>query len=109
MCADAQSLQKLDAMTLDGELGTPVPPEMGVAVEYVGLQPISGNFAAHFGVQSELLYAIPFPGLSALAGGSLGWQLGSFSVAPALSVRGRTDFGVSVANVPLIGVRTGGN
>lgn len=94
------SLTQLDARNLDKEVGTPLPPELGVALEYVRLQPLTDNLAVHLGVQAELMYAIPFPGLSAMAGLSYRWQFGNVSIAPSISGRAGTDFGTTIATTP---------
>lgn len=94
------ALATLQNGTLDEDIGTPAPPEMGVGIEYVRLQPLIGNFAAHVGVQAEIFYAIPFPALSAFAGLSHRWQFGRVSIAPALGLRAGTDFGTTAVSGP---------
>jgi len=94
------SISKLKDGTLDEEVGTPIPPELGVALEYSRAQPLWRGLSAHLAVQCEVMYAIPFPGLSASGGLSYRWQFGPVSIAPALAGRAGTDFGISVATTP---------
>ncbi len=93
----AQSLTTSKSGLLDPEVGTPLPPELGVSIEYQRTQALVGALAFHLGAQCELLYALPFPGIGLMAGLSYRHQVGSFSIAPAVAVRGATDFGISVA------------
>ncbi|MFT3708476.1 MAG: hypothetical protein QM817_12560 [Archangium sp.] len=96
----SSALSKLAAGTLDEDIGTPAPPELGVALEYTRLQPLIGNFAFHLGVQAEIFYAIPFPALGAFAGLSHRWQFGSVSIAPAITLRAGSDFGAALITSP---------
>lgn len=94
------AIAKLQTGTLDEDIGTPAPPELGLGIEYVRLQPLIGGLAVHLGVQAEIFYAIPFPGLSVFAGLSHRWEFGAISVAPALGLRAGTDFGTVVLAGP---------
>jgi hypothetical protein len=96
----SSALNRVDAMTLDDAIGTPAPPELGVALEFVRLQPLIGNFAVHLGVQAEFLFAIPFPGVGAFGGVSHRWQFGALSIAPAVTLRAATDFGAGLITAP---------
>jgi hypothetical protein len=96
----SSALSKLAAGTLDEDIGTPAPPELGVALEYVRLQPLVGNFALHVGVQAEIFYAIPFPALGAFGGVSHRWQFGNVSIAPAITLRAGSDFGAAIITSP---------
>lgn len=95
----ASALARRDSGRLDFEVGTPTPPELGVAVEYQRTQPLGRGLAAHLGVQAELFYGLPLPGIGLMAGLSWRKQLGSVSIAPALALRGATDFGIATATV----------
>lgn len=95
----AEGLTLAKSGQLDPDIGTPVPPQLGVALEFQRTQTLVGNLAAHFGAQCEVLYALPFPGIGLMAGLSYRHQIGTVSIAPAIAVRGATDFGVAVATV----------
>ncbi|MBL8916572.1 MAG: hypothetical protein JNM17_38080 [Archangium sp.] len=96
----SSAIARVEGGTLDDDIGTPAPPELGLGLEYVRLQPLIGNFAVHFGVQAEFFYAIPFPALGAFAGLSHRWQIGVLSIAPGLGLRAGTDFGTITAAGP---------
>ena len=93
------SIVKQQSGTLDPEVGTLGPPEVGLSLEYQRTQPFAGGFAAHLGVQAEIFYAVPLPGLGLMAGLSYRKQIGNVSIAPALAVHGATDFGIATATV----------
>ncbi len=93
----ASALTSLSASTLDTEVGTPTPPELGVALEYQRTQPVGQGFALHAGVQAELFYFLPSPGLGLMGGISWRKQFGTVSIAPAIALRGASDFGISTA------------
>jgi hypothetical protein len=96
----SSSLARLEAGTLDRDVGTVAPPEVGLALEYQRTQPFTSGLAVHLGVQAEIFYALPLPGLGVMAGLSWRKQLGSASIAPAIAVRGATDFGIATVTVP---------
>lgn len=95
----ASSLAALQARTLDAEVGTPVPPELGVSLEYQRTQPLKGGLALHLGAQAELFYFLPAPAIGVMAGLSYRYQIGTVSIAPSIAARGSTDFGVSFVTV----------
>lgn len=93
----ASALTSLAAGTVDTEVGTAAPPELGVALEYQRTQPLGRGFAFHAGVQAELFYFLPSPGIGLMGGISWRKQLGTVSIAPALAFRGATDFGIATS------------
>jgi hypothetical protein len=75
-------------------------PQLGLAYELELLTPLGGQAALHLGVQGEIGCAryltcpMPVPGYGVSAGLSHYVGNGVFSVAPAVVLRGATDFGL---------------
>jgi hypothetical protein len=71
-------------------------------------QPLSEKLSLHVGGQGEIYYPLPLPGYGLYAGLSSWYGTQSFGVAPAIVVRGATDFGINTRGGPgsIVGVET---
>lgn len=70
-------------------------PQWSLAYEVGLVKALENGFAFHAGAQGEFYYPFPLPGYGLYGGLSHYFQLGALSLAPALGVRGATDFGMS--------------
>src|SRR5206468_3331378 len=70
-------------------------PQWSLAYDLAFLKPIDERTAMHFGAQGEFYYPFPLPAYGVYVGVSHARQAGPLSIAPALCVRGATDFGLS--------------
>ena len=97
----ATNLNSLAGGSLDTDEGATLPPELGVAMEYQRMFLVGPDgVALHLGAQAELLAILPAPGLGLMAGLSWRGQLGAVSIAPAVAIRGSTNFGLGVITIP---------
>jgi hypothetical protein len=74
--------------------------QWSMAYDIALTKPMSETLSMHLGVQGEIYYPLPLPGYG-LYGGLSGWY-GSreLGVAPALVLRGATDFGIDTRGGP---------
>lgn len=70
-------------------------PPWSIAWDFQVGVPLNRVLQLHAGLGTEVLYGIPFPALSLMLGVSALWNVGPLGIAPALSVRGGTDFGLA--------------
>lgn len=80
-------------------------PQWGLAYDAQLLAPLSEQFALHLGFQAELscTYSgcpLPIPGYGVSLGLSQYVSLGPLSIAPAVMLKGATDFGLGVVGGP---------
>jgi hypothetical protein len=69
-------------------------PQLGVAYDVAFTTRITEDTAFHLGLQGVFYYPLPFPAYGVYLGASHYFTFGQFSFAPALLVRGSTDFGI---------------
>lgn len=86
----------LVSQRLTSDLGINEPPELGAAFELQFSRPLVEGLSVHFGAQGEVFFGLPAPAVGAMAGVSWFGRAGPLGVAPALSARGATDFGLGV-------------
>ncbi|MBN1208507.1 MAG: hypothetical protein JXB05_26840 [Myxococcaceae bacterium] len=82
--------------------------QWSVAYDLALSKPLTEKLSLHLGVQGEIYYPLPLPGYG-LYGGVSTWFGGpTFGVAPALVVRGATDFGLDSRGGPgsIVGAET---
>jgi len=74
--------------------------QWSMAYDFALTKPVSDTVAMHLGVQGEIYYPLPLPGYG-VYGGLSGWY-GSreLGVAPALVLRGASDFGIDTRGGP---------
>lgn len=75
-------------------------PQFSFAYDLDFEKAITREFSAHFGAQGEFYYPLPLPGYGLYGGMSYRQGWGSFSIAPALSLSGATDFGIGFLGGP---------
>lgn len=75
-------------------------PQWSIAYDLDFERAFTPEFSAHFGGQGEFYYPLPAPGYGLYGGLSYLASWEHFSVAPALSLRGATDFGIGVLGGP---------
>jgi len=86
--------------TFHGDRDSFAFPQWGVAYDFTLARPLTERTAVHLGLQGELYDPIPVPGYGVYVGASQFYAFGSVSVAPALCIRGATDFGVLAPGGP---------
>jgi hypothetical protein len=83
------------ATTFVGDANSFATPQWSLAYEVGVVKALENGFAVHAGAQGEFYYPFPLPGYGLSAGISRYFQLGEgLSIAPAVGVRGATDFGI---------------
>lgn len=82
-------------------------PQWSVAYDADLLIPVGGNTSVHLGIQGEVGCAevidgcpLPLPGYGLSMGLSRYFDLGGAAIAPAVVLRGATDFGLATAGGP---------
>lgn len=90
----------VETQRLQADLGFQEPPELGSAFELQIARPLIGGLSVHLGAQGEVFFGLPAPAFGAMAGLSWFTRAGPLGVAPAFSVRGATDFGLSAVMPP---------
>jgi hypothetical protein len=63
-------------------------------------KPLTPDIALHLGVQGEIYYPLPLPGYGLYAGVSSWFGSRELGVAPALVIRGASDFGIDTRGGP---------
>ncbi|WP_224360930.1 hypothetical protein [Hyalangium versicolor] len=74
--------------------------QWSLAYDFAVTKPIDEKFSLHLGVQGEFYYPVPLPGYGLYAGVSSWYGTKTLGVAPALVVRGATDFGLDTRGGP---------
>lgn len=70
------------------------PTKLGLAYDLSVTLPTTSPLAFHLSAQAEFAFPLPFPGIGVGAGASYLLRTGRFSFAPAVGLRGATDFGI---------------
>jgi hypothetical protein len=74
--------------------------QWSMAYDLALTKPLNESLAMHLGVQGEIYYPLPLPGYG-LYGGLSGWfGTREVGVAPAVVIRGATDFGIDTRGGP---------
>lgn len=68
--------------------------QWSLAYDLALTRPLTEKLALHLGVQGEVYYPIPLPGYGVYGGLSTWYGTPMVGVAPAIVVRGATDFGI---------------
>lgn len=76
------------------------PEQWSLTYDLALTKPLSEKLALHVGVQGEFYYPVPLPGYGLYGGLSSWYGTPNVGVAPALVVRGATDFGLSTKGGP---------
>lgn len=86
--------------SFEGDRNTFAIPQFSFAYDLDFERAITPEFSAHFGAQGEFYYPLPLPGYGVYGGVSYRKAFGGFSIAPALSLSGSTDFGIGFLGGP---------
>jgi hypothetical protein len=74
--------------------------QWSMAYDVALTKPLSETLAMHLGVQGEIYYPLPLPGYGLYAGLSGWYGSRELGVAPALVLRGASDFGIDTRGGP---------
>jgi hypothetical protein len=74
--------------------------QWSMAYDFALTRPVSDRVAMHLGLQGEIYYPLPLPGYGVYGGVSSWYGSRELGVAPALVVRGATDFGIDTRGGP---------
>jgi hypothetical protein len=74
--------------------------QWSLAYDVALTKPLGEKLALHVGVQGEFYYPVPLPGYGLYMGVSSWYGTPNVGVAPALVLRGATDFGLSTRGGP---------
>lgn len=82
--------------------------QWSVAYDFAVQKPLSEKLALHLGVNGEIYYPLPLPGYGVYLGLSSWYGTPKFGVAPAVVLRGATDFGLETRGGPgsIVGAET---
>jgi hypothetical protein len=82
--------------------------QWSVAYDFSLQKPLTEKLALHLGVNGEVYYPLPLPGYGLYMGLSSWYGTPNLGVAPALVVRGASDFGIETRGGPghMAGVET---
>jgi hypothetical protein len=74
--------------------------QWSMAYDFALSKPLSETVAMHLGIQGEIYYPLPLPGYGLYGGLSSWFGSREFGVAPAVVVRGASDFGIDTRGGP---------
>jgi hypothetical protein len=74
--------------------------QWSMAYDLAVTKPLDERLSLHLGVQGEVYYPLPLPGYGVYGGVSSFYGTSEYGVAPALVVRGATDFGIHTRGGP---------
>lgn len=74
--------------------------QWSMAYDLALTRPLTEKLSMHLGVQGEVYYPLPLPGYGLYGGVSTYYGTPRYGVAPALVVRGATDFGIDTRGGP---------
>lgn len=74
--------------------------QWSMAYDFALTKPLSDTVAMHLGVQGEIYYPLPLPGYGVYGGVSSWFGTRELGVAPALVLRGASDFGIDTRGGP---------
>ena len=74
--------------------------QWSMAYDFALTRPVSDTVAMHLGIQGEIYYPLPLPGYGLYGGVSTWFGSRELGVAPALVVRGASDFGLDTRGGP---------
>jgi len=74
--------------------------QWSMAYDFAVTRPVSDTAALHLGVQGEIYYPLPLPGYGVYGGISSWYGSRELGVAPALVIRGASDFGIDTRGGP---------
>jgi hypothetical protein len=74
--------------------------QWSMAYDFALTKPLGESVAMHLGVQGEIYYPLPLPGYGLYGGVSSWFGSREVGVAPALVIRGASDFGIDTRGGP---------
>ena len=74
--------------------------QWSMAYDFALTRPVSDRVAMHLGLQGEIYYPLPLPGYGLYGGVSSWFGTPELGVAPALVLRGASDFGIDTRGGP---------
>jgi hypothetical protein len=86
--------------TISGDNSSFSTEQWSLSYDLALTKPLGEKLALHVGVQGEFYYPVPLPGYGLYGGVSSWYGTPNVGVAPALVVRGATDFGLSTRGGP---------
>jgi hypothetical protein len=89
-----------DSDTFAGDRSSFSTQQWSMAYDLALTRPLNERLSMHLGLQGEIYYPLPLPGYGVYGGVSSYYGTPEYGIAPALVVRGATDFGIDSRGGP---------